>query len=239
VGDRRPARRAGRRRPGGVRNGFAARDTFTDLIATEGGVGKTALACATAVRLADHGKRDPQTAGYDHILFDTAPTGQTLRLLSLPRAWTTFLESGTSVALLSGRGNQMLKGFKEFLLRGNVVELAVAVVIGAAFGAVVTALVTDLLTPLIAAIGGMPDFSALTFTVNHSTFRYGHFVNVVVSFVLIAAAVYLVVVLPLGRVAERRKQRAAEATAKPEEVQLLAQIRDLLERGVPLPHGST
>lgn len=132
----------------------------------------------------------------------------------------------------------MLKGFKEFLLRGNVVDLAVAVVIGAAFGAVISSLVADLLTPLIAAIAGKPDFSALSFTVNHSTFRYGRFINAVIAFTLIAAAVYFFVVVPLGRLAERRK-RAAPPTApepKPEEVQLLGQIRDLLERGAPLPH---
>lgn len=127
----------------------------------------------------------------------------------------------------------MGKGFKEFLLRGNVVDLAVAVVMGAAFGAVVSSLVADLLTPLIAALAGKPDFSALTFTVNHSTFRYGHFINAVISFLLIAAAVYFVVVLPLARLIERSKR--PEAAAKPEEVQLLAQIRDLLERGAPLP----
>jgi len=78
----------------------------------------------------------------------------------------------------------MLKGFKEFLLRGNVVDLAVAVVIGAAFGAVVSAFVKDLLTPLIAAVVGKPDFSALTFTVNNSKFLYGEFINAVVSFLL-------------------------------------------------------
>jgi large conductance mechanosensitive channel len=129
----------------------------------------------------------------------------------------------------------MLKGFREFLWRGNVIDLAVAVVIGAAFGAVVSSLVADLLTPLIAAIAGRPDFSSLAFTVHHSTFRYGRFANAVVSFLLIAAAVYFVVVLPLAKRAERR-QRAAPPPAKPEEVQLLAQIRDLLERPrTPLP----
>jgi large conductance mechanosensitive channel len=125
----------------------------------------------------------------------------------------------------------MLKGFKAFLVRGSVVDLAVAVVIGAAFGAVVSSLVSDLLTPLIAAIAGKPDFSALTFTVNGSTFRYGHFINVVLSFVFISAAVYFVVVLPLQKLSERAERGAPEAASKkPEEVQLLAQIRDLLER---------
>src|SRR5215212_4185160 len=82
-----------------------------------------------------------------------------------------------------------MKGFRDFILRGNVVELAVAVVIGAAFGAVVTAFVKDLLTPLIAAVGGEPDFAALDFTVNGSRFAYGDFINTVVAFVIIAAAV--------------------------------------------------
>jgi large conductance mechanosensitive channel len=129
----------------------------------------------------------------------------------------------------------MFKGFREFVTRGNVVELAVAVVMGAAFGAVVASLVADLLTPLIAAIAGKPDFSALSFTVNGSTFRYGRFINAVLSFLLIAAAVYYAIVLPLGRLSERRR-RSAPPPAKPEEVQLLAQIRDLLERPrTPLP----
>ena len=98
----------------------------------------------------------------------------------------------------------MLKGFKEFILRGNVVDLAVAVVIGAAFGALVTAFVKDLITPLIAAIFGKPDFSSLSFTINSSTFLYGEFVNAVISFVLIAAAVYFVVVAPMNALAARR-----------------------------------
>ena len=98
----------------------------------------------------------------------------------------------------------MIKGFRDFILRGNVVDLAVAVVIGAAFGAVVTAFVKDIITPLIAAIFGQPDFSALKFTINSSTFFYGSFINAVVSFLLIAAAVYFVVVVPMNKLAERR-----------------------------------
>ena len=97
----------------------------------------------------------------------------------------------------------MLKGFRQFLLRGNVVDLAVAVVIGAAFGAVVTALVKDLLTPLIAAIFGKPDFSSLQFTVNKSTFLYGDFINALISFILIAAAVYFLVVAPMNHLVAR------------------------------------
>ena len=97
----------------------------------------------------------------------------------------------------------MLKGFKEFLFRGNVVDLAVAVIIGGAFGAVVSALVKDLLTPLIAALVGKPDFSGLTFTVNASRFLYGDFINAVVSFVLAGAAVYFSVVVPMKAIATR------------------------------------
>ena len=103
----------------------------------------------------------------------------------------------------------MLKGFKQFLLRGNVIDLAVAVVIGAAFGAVVTALVKDLITPLIAAIVGKPDFSAIKFTVNNSIFLIGDFINAVISFVLIAAAVYFFVVVPVNAVMARMRRGQA------------------------------
>lgn len=94
-------------------------------------------------------------------------------------------------------------GFQKFLLRGNVVDLAVGVVIGAAFGAVVTALVKDLITPLIAAVGGTRDFSALSFSVGRSTFAYGDFLNALVSFLLIAAVVYVAVVLPVNGLISR------------------------------------
>src|SRR5258707_9262663 len=92
----------------------------------------------------------------------------------------------------------MLNGFKKFILRGNVVDMAVGVVIGAAFGGVVTALTKDLLTPLIAAVLGKPDFSAITFTVNGTLFPIGDFINAGVSFLLIAAAVYFFVVTPVN-----------------------------------------
>jgi large conductance mechanosensitive channel len=104
-----------------------------------------------------------------------------------------------------------MKGFKQFLLRGNVVDLAVAVVIGAAFGAVVAAFVKDLLTPLIAALVGKPDFSALTFEVNGSKFLYGDFVNAALSFLLIAAAVYFFVVLPINTLIQRYRKAPAPA----------------------------
>jgi large conductance mechanosensitive channel len=99
----------------------------------------------------------------------------------------------------------MLKDFKQFLLRGNVVDLAVGIVVGAAFGAVVTALVRDLITPVIAAIIGKPDFSALTFTINGSTFHYGDFINVLIAFISIAAAVFFLVVRPVNALMAMRK----------------------------------
>ena len=102
-----------------------------------------------------------------------------------------------------------MKGFKQFLLRGNVIDLAVAVVIGAAFGAVVTALVKDLITPLIAAIVGKPDFSGIFFTVNGSKFMMGDFINATVSFLLISAAVYFFVVLPVNTIMSRLKRGQA------------------------------
>ena len=103
----------------------------------------------------------------------------------------------------------MLKGFKQFLLRGNVIDLAVAVVIGGAFGTVITALVKDLITPLIAAVGGKPDFSAVVFTVNGSKFMIGDFVNAVISFFLIGAAVYFMVVAPMNALVARMNRGAA------------------------------
>lgn len=102
-----------------------------------------------------------------------------------------------------------MKGFKQFLLRGNVLDLAVAVVIGGAFGAVVAAFVKDLLTPLIAALVGKPDFSAITFTVNGSQFLIGDFVNALLSFILVAAAVYFFVVIPVNRLVARMRRGEA------------------------------
>jgi large conductance mechanosensitive channel len=107
----------------------------------------------------------------------------------------------------------MLQGFKQFILRGNVLDLAVAVVMGAAFGAVVTALVKDLITPLIAAIVGKPDFSAIEFTVSGSKFPIGDFINALVSFILIAAAVYFFIVLPMNTLLAR--MRRGEPTPDP------------------------
>ena len=103
----------------------------------------------------------------------------------------------------------MLKGFKQFMMRGNVIDLAVAVVIGAAFGAVVAALVKDLITPLIAALVGKPDFSAIVFEINGSKFMIGDFINALVSFVLISAAIYFFVVVPVNALTARMRRGEA------------------------------
>ena len=105
----------------------------------------------------------------------------------------------------------MIKGFGKFLMRGNVVDLAVAVVIGTAFGAVVTALVKDLITPLIAAIVGKPDFSAISFTINNSKFLIGDFINALLSFLFVGAAVYFFVVAPINAITARLTPKTAEA----------------------------
>lgn len=108
-----------------------------------------------------------------------------------------------------------MSGFKAFLLRGNVVELAVGVVIGIAFGAVVTAFVKDLMTPLIAALFGKPDFSALTFTINNSKFTYGDFINAIIAFLIVAAVIYFFVVVPYtALIARSRKEPPADPTTK-------------------------
>ena len=109
----------------------------------------------------------------------------------------------------------MLKDFKQFLLRGNVVDLAVGIVIGVAFGALVAALVADLLTPLIAAIFGSHDFSALTFTIHKSTFKYGAFINALLAFVLVATALFFFVVMPANALVQRaRREPTPDPTTK-------------------------
>lgn len=109
----------------------------------------------------------------------------------------------------------MLNEFKQFLLRGNVVDLAVGVVVGAAFGTIVTALVADLLTPLIAAIAKVPDFGDLSFTINGSQFMYGHFINALISFILVAGSVFFFVVKPMNiLIARARKEPSADPTTK-------------------------
>jgi large conductance mechanosensitive channel len=126
----------------------------------------------------------------------------------------------------------MLKGFKEFIMRGNVVDLAVAVVIGAAFGAVVTAIVNSLINPLVAAIFGKADISkVLTFEINDAIFSIGAVLQALLNFLFVAAAVYFVIVMPLNKLAERRA-RGLEPEPAPEELttdqQLLTEIRDAL-----------
>jgi large conductance mechanosensitive channel len=127
------------------------------------------------------------------------------------------------------RGRTVLKGFKDFILRGNVVDLAIAVVIGTAFTALVKAFVTDILTPIVAAVVGKPNFGALTFTINHSEFLYGDIINAIITFVAVAAAIYFLVVAPLNTLAARRAARGSVPVAElPPDVALLTEIRDLL-----------
>lgn len=106
----------------------------------------------------------------------------------------------------------MLKGFRDFIVRGNVIDLAVAVVIGAAFSNVVSAFTENLLTPLIAAIGGQPDFGAMAFTVNGSVFGIGAFLNALISFLLTAAVIYFLIVSPMNRLLDRVRPPAAPTT---------------------------
>ncbi len=110
----------------------------------------------------------------------------------------------------------MLRGFRDFCMRGNVVDLAVGIIVGTAFGAVVSSLVDDLIMPIIAALGGKPDFSQFLFTLNGAEFRYGAFLSTIITFVLIAAVIYFLIVVPLNRLAELRErgQAPAEATTK-------------------------
>src|SRR5579859_5591334 len=129
-----------------------------------------------------------------------------------------------------------MKDFKAFLLRGNLVDLAVAVVVGVAFGALVTAFVADLITLLIAAIAGKQDFSNLTFTIHHSRLKYGDFLNALISFVTIAAAIYFVVVKPVNALMARRQKD--EPTTRPcpsclSEIPIAATVCAFCTRDVP------
>jgi large conductance mechanosensitive channel len=125
----------------------------------------------------------------------------------------------------------VLKGFKDFLLRGNVVDLAVAVVIGTAFGLVVAAFSKDFIGGIIGAIGGTPDFSTAGFEVNGSKIIIGSTINGLIDFVIVAAAVYFFVVVPVNRLMERRKSgEEPEVEAPNEEIMLLQEIRDLLRQ---------
>jgi large conductance mechanosensitive channel len=107
----------------------------------------------------------------------------------------------------------MLQDFKKFILRGNVIDLAVAVVIGAAFGSIISSLVKDLITPLIAAVGGQPDFSNLYFTINHSKFMYGNFFNALISFIILAAVIFFFIVHPVNKLVERANKRKGPVEA--------------------------
>src|ERR1700691_6249693 len=109
----------------------------------------------------------------------------------------------------------MLSDFKKFVLRGNVVDLAVAVVVRGAFTAMITAFVADLITPLFAAIFGKPNFSSLTFTLNHSQFKYGSFLNALISFLIVATVVFFAVVIPLTHVLKRLNLLPDEKAAPP------------------------
>ena len=128
----------------------------------------------------------------------------------------------------------MIKGFKEFILRGNVVQLAVAVVMGAAFGAVITSLAQDIIMPLITAIFGKQDYTKLFIRLNHSQIFYGKFVSAVISFLLVALGVYFLIVAPLNYLDKMRKRRQGVPDVPPpaeSELELLAQIRDALRDG--------
>jgi len=131
---------------------------------------------------------------------------------------------------MATQSKSLLSEFKDFILRGNVVDLAVAVVIGLAFQAVVAALVRDILTPIVAAIFGKPDFAALTFTLHKSHFFYGDFINAVISFVSIALAVFIFVIKPVNYMMNRRRKAEPDAATMSDEAMLLAEIRDLLRQ---------
>jgi large conductance mechanosensitive channel len=122
----------------------------------------------------------------------------------------------------------MLKEFRAFMLRGNIIELAVAIVIGAAFGALVTSLVANLLTPIVAAIIGKPDFSNLTFAINDSVFHYGSFLNALIAFISIAAAIFFFVVRPVDAI-QRRMGIEKPEDGRSDEATLLEEIRDILK----------
>jgi large conductance mechanosensitive channel len=129
------------------------------------------------------------------------------------------------------REASVIKGFKDFLLRGNVVDLAVAIVIGLAFGMVITAFTTDFIGGIIGAIGGSPNFGAAGFTVNGSPIIIGSTINALINFVIVAAAVYVFVVVPVNKLAERRKRgEEPEPEAPGEDILLLQEIRDLLRQ---------
>ncbi|MGO1317458.1 MAG: large conductance mechanosensitive channel protein MscL [Cellulomonadaceae bacterium] len=134
----------------------------------------------------------------------------------------------------------VFSGFKDFIMRGNVVELAVAVIIGGAFGQIVTAVVDGLITPLIALLFRAPDLSSVSFTLGSTHFLIGSVLNAVINFLLIAAAVYFVIVMPLNKLAGLRKKGEEPEPEKPsEDIILLQEIRDLLSRGTGVSTPNT
>ncbi len=135
----------------------------------------------------------------------------------------------------------VLTGFKDFVLRGNAIDLAVGVVIGAAFGAVVTSLVEGLINPLVAAVFGEPDLTAVgTFTINNAVFSLGLILDAIFKFLCVAIALYLFLVLPMNKLAERRKRdEVAEPEAPAEDVRVLQEIRDILAAQTPAGSASS
>ena len=132
----------------------------------------------------------------------------------------------------------MIKGFRDFLMRGNVVDLAVAVIIGAAFGGVVSAFADDFVGGIIGAIGGTPEFGNAGFTVNGSNIVYGSTITALINFMIIAAVIYFIVVVPMTRIQERIDRGAdADTPAPSDEAKLLTEIRDTLRQQAP-PRGS-
>ncbi|MDB5045387.1 MAG: mechanosensitive ion channel protein MscL [Deinococcus sp.] len=124
----------------------------------------------------------------------------------------------------------MLNGFQKFLLRGNLIDLAVGVIIGAAFGGVVTAFTQGVVMPILGIFGGVPNFDALTFSINGSVFKYGTFLTALINFVITAAVVYFFVIIPFTRMMERFKREEKPAVAEPtNEEKLLAEIRDAIK----------
>jgi large conductance mechanosensitive channel len=126
----------------------------------------------------------------------------------------------------------MLKEFRDFLMKGNILELAIAVIMGIAFGMVVQSLVKNIITPIIGMIGGV-DFSSEKFTINGSHFLYGQFINDVIYFVLVAAAVFFLVVKPVNMILARVRRPEVDGPAAPSQEELLTEIRDLLARQAP------
>ena len=127
-----------------------------------------------------------------------------------------------------GKGD--MTGFKKFILRGNVVELAVAVVIAAAFGVVVQTFVKGFITPLIGIFGGVPDFSALSFTVNNSRFLVGEFINALIAFLMVALVIYYLVVVPMNRLSERMKSETPDGVKTRECPECLSKIPEAARR---------